>query len=77
MAVGSLVTSVKENSRKYLDSFKPFLLEGLRAADAHQLCQVSVGVVSDLCRALGAELSGHCDEIVQILLQNLQVNLGC
>ena len=36
------------------------------------MCQVAVGVVGDLCRALNDGMAYYTDEIVTILLQNLQ-----
>jgi len=53
-------------------SFSPFLITGLKNAQEHHVCSVAVGVVGDLARALEDRLVPHCDEIMQLLLQNLQ-----
>ncbi len=39
-----------------------------------QVCLAAVGLVCDLCRALMANVLPHCDEIMQLLLENLGVS---
>jgi hypothetical protein len=39
------------------------------------VCQVSVGVLGDIARALEDQLQPFCDSIMQILLHNLQVGV--
>lgn len=39
-----------------------------------QVCQVSVGVLGDVCRALEDQMMPYCGELLPILLQNLQSN---
>ncbi len=39
-----------------------------------QVCLAAVGLVCDLCRALLANILPHCDEIMQLLLENLGVS---
>jgi importin subunit beta-1 len=87
MAIGAVASCVKTDFNKYVDSLKPFLLDGLRNTfeaqvrsnlcsfslfliDA-QVCQVSVGVLGDICRALGPLIAPHCDEFVNVLLIDL------
>jgi importin subunit beta-1 len=36
-----------------------------------QVCQVSVGVLGDMCRAIGPLVAPYCDEFVNILLIDL------
>ena len=38
------------------------------------MCQVSVGVLGDVCRAVEARIAPHCDAIMRVLLTNLQSN---
>lgn len=52
--------------------FRPFLSLGLSNYEEHQVCQVAVGVVGDICRALEVKILPYCDEIVALLLRNLQ-----
>jgi len=36
------------------------------------VCAVAVGVVGDLCRAVGKNITPYCDDLVTLLLRNLQ-----
>ena len=38
------------------------------------MCQVSVGVLGDVCRAIEARIAPFCDKIMSVLLTNLQSN---
>lgn len=38
-----------------------------------QVCLAAVGLVCDLCRALMSNILPYCDEIMQLLLENLGV----
>lgn len=39
-----------------------------------QVCLAAVGLVGDLCRALTTQIVPYCDEIMQILIENLSVS---
>lgn len=41
-----------------------------------QVCLAAVGLVCDLCRALMSNILPYCDEIMQLLLENLGVRRG-
>lgn len=71
-AIGALATRVGEGFAKYMMAFQPFLQLGLQNAAEHQVCMATVGVVSELSRALGPQLLALCDCIMKLLLQNLQ-----
>merc|ERR1711966_551064 len=45
---------------------------GLKNHEEYEVCNVTVGVVGDLCRALDAKILPFCDGIVYQLLQDLQ-----
>ena len=45
-----------------------------RGAQEWQVCQVSVGVLGDVCRAVEARIAPFCDRIMSVLLTNLQSN---
>ena len=43
------------------------------------MCIAAVGVVGDMCRAIGFQILPHCDEIMTVMLANLEdtnVNRG-
>lgn len=41
-----------------------------------QVCLASVGLVGDLCRALQSNILPFCDEVMQLLLENLGVSVS-
>jgi len=49
----------------------PKLLHGLKNFHASSLCIVSVGVVVDICTAVGNQIQPYCDQIVTILKEAL------
>lgn len=72
MAVGAVANATEKNFEKYMPHFRPFLSLGLSNNEEHQVCQVAVGVVGDICRALEVKVLPYCDEIVALLLRSLQ-----
>jgi len=74
MAVGTLVEVLGEGFQKYMEAFKPFLLMGLKNTAEYQVCHAAVGLVGDICRALGQKITGISDEIMEVLLGNLGNN---
>nr|XP_046160840.1 importin subunit beta-1-like isoform X3 [Oncorhynchus gorbuscha] len=71
MAVSTLVEVLGADFQKYMDAFKPFLGIGLKNYAEYQVCLAAVGLVCDLCRALMSNIMPYCDEIMQLLLENL------
>lgn len=43
--------------------------------DSLQVCLAAVGLVGDLCRALQSNILPFCDEVMQLLLENLGVSI--
>ncbi|XP_076054575.1 importin subunit beta Fs(2)Ket isoform X2 [Oratosquilla oratoria] len=71
LAVSTLVEVLGHNFLKYMDAFKPFLLLGLRNFEDYPVCSAAVGVTGDVCRALGDKVEPYCDELMQMLMENL------
>ena len=44
----------------------------IRGLQEGQVCQVTVGVLGDVCRAVEDQIQPYCDAVMFILLQNLQ-----
>ena len=74
LAVGALAHSVGKDFEKYMVAFYPFVKIGLENHEEFSVCQATVGVVGDICRALDERLAEHqwCDNLVYLLLQDLQ-----
>lgn len=50
----------------------PLLANGIRSVQALSLCKVSVGVVVDVCGAVGAQVQPYCDQIMSALMEILK-----
>lgn len=74
MAVGTLIECIGIEYMKYLPVFKPLLLQGLSDRAEYSVCISAIGVVGDLCRAIGKEIFPYCDEIMQCCLESLADN---
>uniref|UniRef100_A0A2K5EPV1 Importin subunit beta-1 n=1 Tax=Aotus nancymaae TaxID=37293 RepID=A0A2K5EPV1_AOTNA len=71
MAVSTLVEVLGGEFLKYMEAFKPFLGIGLKNYAEYQVCLAAVGLVGDLCHALQSNIIPFCDEVMQLLLENL------
>lgn len=71
MAVGTLVEVLGEGFIKYMQAFVPFLAIGLKNYQEYQVCNAAVGLVGDICRAIGNKILPFCDPIMVQLLENL------
>merc|ERR1719431_2117908 len=74
MAVATLVEVLGDGFIKYMDAFKPFLLIGLKNTAEYQVCHAAVGLVGDICRAMGGMVAQWTDEVMEGLLSNLGDN---
>lgn len=52
--------------------FAKWLELALRNWEEHAVCVIAVGVVGDICRALGEKIAPYCDVLVTLLLENLK-----
>lgn len=72
LTVNAIVTVVESDFNRYMVDLLPHLLVGLSNWQAHQVCNIAVGVVGDIARNLGSAMTPHCDKIITVLLTNLQ-----
>ncbi|KAG9295964.1 hypothetical protein G9A89_011816 [Geosiphon pyriformis] len=72
LAVGALTTALEADFTRYLEAFAPFLYHALSNHEEHQLCNIAVGLIGDICRALQDQSLPYCDTFMNVLLQNLQ-----
>ncbi|KIY96712.1 Importin subunit beta-1 [Monoraphidium neglectum] len=70
-AVGSVAIGVGRQFSKYMPSFYPYLKAGLLNHQEWQVCLTTVGVLTDVCDAVGDELAPYSDEIMNMLIHNL------
>lgn len=71
-AVGAIANVMEDEFAKYLQAFMPLLLAGLGNFQAETLCKASIGVVADICGAVGAMIQPYCDQIMTILMNCLK-----
>jgi importin subunit beta-1 len=72
MAVGALANAVEGDFIRYMPTFAKWLEVALRNWEEHSVCVIAVGVVGDICRALGDKVAPYCDALVSLLLENLK-----
>jgi importin subunit beta-1 len=72
LAVGAMTYACGRGFGKYLDAFSPPLLQALQQHADYQTCQVAVGLVGDVCRALEEDVFRVSDQLMLALLRNLQ-----
>jgi importin subunit beta-1 len=71
-AVGALANALEQDFFPYMEAFAPFLYKGLDNQEEAGLCSMSVGLVSDITRALAEKVQPWCDDFMNRLLTNLQ-----
>ncbi len=67
--------ALEEGFANYMPSFQKWLEFALRNWKEHAICTIAVGVVGDICRAMGPQILPYCDSILLILLENLRVSI--
>jgi len=63
-AVGTLIEVVGKGFEKYMPHFKPYLILALENHAEIAVCIAGVGVVTDLCRAMGKDFKNYFEEIM-------------
>lgn len=67
-----LHTALEVNFAPYISAFLPFMVPALQAHEDTQLCQVAVGIIGDISRALGEQSAQYAQPFMTLLLENLQ-----
>jgi len=72
LAVGAVINALDAEFERFLPAFMPFFVTGLKNHEEAQLCSISVGLVGDVCRALGEGSAQYCESFMAALFENLQ-----
>jgi importin subunit beta-1 len=72
LTVNAIVTVMELDFQRYMTDLLPHLSVGLSNWQAHTLCNIIVGIIGDIARALGHNMAPYCDQIITVLLTNLQ-----
>ena len=71
LAVGALTYVTGKDFGRYMQAFYPFLEQGLQQTREWQTCNITLGILSDICRALEEGFAPYCDRIMHILIRSL------
>lgn len=72
MAIGALANRVGKSFESYINHLKPYLLLGLNNFEEAKVCEICVGLVGDIARALEDRFIVVGDDAMAILLNHLQ-----
>jgi importin subunit beta-1 len=65
-------TALEANFSVYIAAFLQYLYPALKQHEDTQLCMVAVGLIGDICRALGEQSGQYSASFMTVLLENLQ-----
>jgi importin subunit beta-1 len=72
MAIGSLANVLGPHFEKHMKDFHQILYAALTNWQDYQVCNIAVGVVGDVARAIGIKLIPYSEKLVSLLLSNVQ-----
>ncbi|BGP19924.1 hypothetical protein JCM10213_002282 [Rhodosporidiobolus nylandii] len=72
LATGAVCAALESGFQPYLSAFLPFLASAMSSYEEYQLCSIAVGLIGDICRALGDASLAYCQDFMQGLLAALQ-----
>ncbi|KAJ1561406.1 karyopherin beta, partial [Nowakowskiella sp. JEL0078] len=71
LAVSALTHALEGSFIVYYSQFEDYLIRALSNHEEHQLCAIAVGLVGDVCRALGPAIAPFSGKLVNVLLQGV------
>ena len=72
LAIGAMTSALESDFSRYAEPFVPILCTALQNPAEYQLCSIAVGLIGDLCRAMGEGVTVYCNTFMQLLVSNLQ-----
>lgn len=72
LAIGAITSALEADFNRYAELFFPILCNALQNPAEYQLCFIAVGLIGDICRALGKDAAPYCNSLMQLLVTNLQ-----
>ncbi|KAJ3009254.1 karyopherin beta [Thoreauomyces humboldtii] len=72
LTIGGLTTALEGDFARYMGAFAPELFTALQNVEEYQMCSIAVGLVGDISRALGEQMLPYCDQLMNVLMQDLQ-----
>lgn len=72
MAVGAVIGALEQDFAKYVQPFLPYVQAAISKHEEYQICSIAVGLIGDICGALGSQVLPYCDTFMTDLLTALQ-----
>lgn len=72
LVIGAVTTALEGEFKRYTEPFIPILCNALQNPAEYQLCSIAIGLIGDICRALGKDATPYCNNLMQLLVTNLQ-----
>ncbi|PVU97545.1 hypothetical protein BB561_000469 [Smittium simulii] len=72
LATSALIGAINSDFARYLEPFIPFLYSALQNFAEYQLNSIAVGIIGDICRAFGSDVTPYCDQFMSTLLLNIE-----
>lgn len=73
LVIGTMGSALEADFQPYLPAFLPYLYPALKATEDQHLCIIAIGIIGDVCRALGENSAQYCNAFMNALLENLQI----
>ncbi|KAI9190365.1 karyopherin Kap95 [Blastocladiella emersonii ATCC 22665] len=67
LCTGALASVLEHDFERFMNAILPVVVGGLQSPDEHLLCEVAVGTVSDMCRALEAGFATWAGGFMELL----------
>ena len=71
LGISAMAGVTNAGFQKYLQVLMPYVFEALRNAEEYELCELAVGLVSEIYGACGKDMVPYGDQIVTLLLEAL------
>ncbi|KAJ3308780.1 karyopherin beta [Boothiomyces sp. JEL0838] len=71
VAIGAVASAVEGDFLRYMDSLMPFILAALTNYEDYTVCSIVLGVLGDVCRALGDSILSYCEPLINSIGQLL------
>lgn len=72
LLVGTMAAAIEQDMQPYIGPFLEPLLNAIQSTEDSQLCTVAVGVIGDICRALGEHAQAYAQGFMTTLFNTLQ-----
>jgi importin subunit beta-1 len=72
LCVGAMASALEGEFQPYVEAFLPALSNALNAHEEYTLCSIGVGLIGDICRALGERSQPYAQGFMEALMTNLR-----